>query len=152
MNAQLLRPSRLFFDASVFVAAAGSPIGGSALVLELCQRGYCQACTSRLVLREADRNIRSKLPEDALLRFYQILADLDMEIIDPPSPDEVMACSELIDSKDAHVLAGAGKGDVSFLLTLDRRHFMTEQILDADLSFEIMTPGDFLERFLDLLE
>jgi len=152
MNGQLLLPFRLFLDASVFVAAVGSPTGGSALVLELCQRGYCQACTSCLILREAERNIRRKFPEDALLRFYQILADLDMEIIDPPSRGEVMACQELIDPQDAHALASAAKSNVSFLLTLGRRHFMTERIRQKDLGFEIMAPGDSLPAFLDVLE
>ncbi len=42
-----VRP-RLFFDASVFVAASGSPTGGSALVLELCRQSHATAVSSQL--------------------------------------------------------------------------------------------------------
>ncbi len=64
---------RVFLDASVFVAAAGSSTGGSAYVLEICGKGHAAAVSSRLVLLEAERNIGAKLGENALLRFYQQL-------------------------------------------------------------------------------
>lgn len=79
--------------------------------------------TSRLVLLEAERNIRGKLGEDSLLRFYQEIAGLDLDLVEAPSPQEVAAQSRIIDHKDAHVLATALKGEVEVLLTLDRKHF-----------------------------
>ncbi len=52
---------RVFIDASVFIAAAGSASGGSALVLDLCQgRRYAAVCSQRVLL-EAQTNIREKL-------------------------------------------------------------------------------------------
>jgi len=73
-----VRPERrLFLDASVWIAAAGSPTGGSALVLELCRHGHATAVTSRLVLLEAERNIRKKLGPEALLRFYELLGGIE---------------------------------------------------------------------------
>ena len=48
--------SRLFFDASVFIAAAGSPSGASTLTLTLCRQGQAKATSSRLVLIETDHN------------------------------------------------------------------------------------------------
>lgn len=69
-----LSVSRLFIDASVFIAAAGSPEGGSSFVLELCKRGRFHAVCTKLVLLEAERNIHRKLGAEALLRFYQDLA------------------------------------------------------------------------------
>lgn len=57
---------RLFLDANIWIAAAGSRTGASALVLALCQRGHATAVSSRLILLEVERNIQAKLGPDAL--------------------------------------------------------------------------------------
>lgn len=138
---------RLFLDASVFIAAAGSRTGASAMVLALCQHGRARAVSSRLILLEAERNIQ-KLGADALLRFYQEIATLDLDLVEAPTPEQVAAQSRLIASKDAHVLAAALKGSVEVLLTLDRKHFLTPRILRAGLPFAILPPGDFLRSLV----
>ncbi|HID85929.1 MAG TPA: PIN domain-containing protein, partial [Anaerolineae bacterium] len=119
---------KLFIDASVFIAAAGSPEGGSSFVLELCKRGRFRALCTRLVLLEAERNIHRKLGAEALLRFYQGLAELDPTLETLPTSEEIAACEPIVGEKDAHVLAAALKSGADVLLTLDRRHFMTEKV------------------------
>ena len=114
---------RLFLDASVWIAAAGSRTGASALVLDLCRHGHAKAVSSRLVLLEAERNIRAKLGQEALLRFYQEIAGLDLDLVEAPTP-------------------------VDMLLTLDRTHFLAPPVLQAGLPLLIMTPGDFLRRWV----
>ena len=42
------------------------------------------------------------------------------------------------------VLAAAVTGGASFLLTLDRRHFMSPRVSQAGLPLAILTPGEFL--------
>ena len=138
---------RLFCDASMLIASAGSKTGASALVLDLCRQGSCKAVCSRLVLLEAERNIKAKMEPHALLRFYHEIASLDLELVDAPTADEIVAQRRIIDPKDAHGLAAALKGKTTFLLTFDRKHFMVPTVLDAGLPFSIMTPGDFL-RYL----
>ncbi len=145
------KPFRLFVDANVWIAAAGSKTGGSATVLELCRRGKGQAVTSRLVLLEAERNIRTKLGRNASLRFYQEIASLDVKLVQAAVEREISAQERIIDSKDAHVLAAAIKGNVDFLLTWDRKHFMSPKVLEAKLTFRIMTPGGFLRYWLQQL-
>lgn len=54
----LSQQTLLFFDASSLVAAAGSPTGGSAFLLLVCQKGFLRASSSQGVLIEAERNIR----------------------------------------------------------------------------------------------
>ena len=135
-------------DASVWIAATGSSTGASALVLALCQHGYAKVVSSRLVLLESERNIREKLGEHALLRFYQEIADLDLDLVETPTSQEIATQSHIIDPKDAHVLAAGLKGKVKVLLPLDRMHFLIPSVLDAGLQFKIMTPGDFLRGFL----
>ncbi len=137
---------RLFLDASVLIAAAGSRSGASSLILTLCRHGSAKAVGSRLILLEAERNIRDKLGEDILLRFYQEIAGLDLDLVETPTTQEITAQSRIIDPKDAHVLAAALKGGAKALLTLDRKHFLTPRLLRAGLPFLIMTPGDYLRR------
>ena len=139
---------RLFLDASVLIAASGSLTGASALVLALCRHRRAKAVSSRLVLWEAERNIRGKLGEGVLLRFYQEIASLDLDLLEAPTPQEIAVQSQIIDPKDAHVLAAALKGAVEALLTLDRKHFLSPPVLQAGLPFPIMTPGTFLRRLV----
>jgi len=141
--------SKLFIDASVFIAAAGSSKGGSSFVLELCKRGRFRAVCTKLVLLEAERNIHRKLGAEALLRFYQGLAELDPALEAPPTPDEIAACEPIVGEKDAHVLAAALRSEADVLLTLDRRHFMTEKVRSAGLRLRIATPGDFLRELVE---
>ena len=135
---------RLFLDASVLMAAVGSKTGGSALIFELCRHHKARGVNSHLVLLEAERNIRIKMGRDALLRFYHEIASLDLELVEAPTQDEIDAQIRNIDRKDAHVLAAAVKGNVRFLLTLDRKHFMSSKTRHAGLPFQIVTPGEFL--------
>lgn len=139
---------RLFCDASMLIASAGSKTGASALVLDLCRQGFCKAGCSRLVLLEAERNIKAKMEPHALLRFYQEIASLDLDLVESPTEEELAAQRRIIAPKDAHVLAAALKDKTNFLLTFDRKHFMTPAVLEAGLPFSIMTPGDFLRRWL----
>lgn len=140
---------RLFLDASVWIAAAGSTTGGSALILDLCHRRKSIAVCSRLVLLEAERNIERKLDREALLRFYEKIASLEIDLVDPPSRQEIIAVEPIIGPKDAHVLAAAHKANIQFLLTLDRKHFLIPKVLHSGLSFQIATPGDFVKLWLN---
>jgi predicted nucleic acid-binding protein len=141
-------PPRLFLDASVLVAAAGSATGASTLVVETCRRGLARAVSSRAVLLEAERNIRNKLGSNPLLSFYEALGFLDLELVPDPPSSEIEAQTRIIHAKDAHVLAAASGAGVDFLLTLDRKHFIARMVLEARLSFAILTPGDFLRRLV----
>jgi predicted nucleic acid-binding protein len=118
------------------------------MVLALCRHGHARAVSSRLVLREAERNIQGKLGADTLLRFYQEIAALDLDLVETATPQEVAAQSRIIHPKDAHVLAAALKGRVEALLTLDRKHFLSPSVLQAGLPFAILTPRDFLRRLV----
>jgi predicted nucleic acid-binding protein len=59
------------------------------------------------------------------------------------------ACEPIVGKKDAHVLAAALRSEADVLLTLDRRHFMTEKVRDAGLGLKIATPGDFLRELIE---
>jgi predicted nucleic acid-binding protein len=137
---------KLFVDASVFIAAAASPTGGSAAVLKLGQRRRVRLFGSRLVLIEAERNIRLKLPQEILRQFYIQIGSIDLKLVKPPNADEITAARAIVAEKDAHVLAAAVKGRVNVLVTLDRKHLLTDTVRRAS-PIPIQTPGDFLQEF-----
>jgi len=58
---------RVFLGASAFIAAGASPSGGSALVAGVCKSGLATPLVFRLVLWEAERNLRDKFQANALL-------------------------------------------------------------------------------------
>ena len=139
---------RLFIDASVWIAAAGSPVGASALILSVCLEDHARAVTSRIVLREAERNIRAKLGSDALVGFYRHLGSIPLDMTKEPTPEEIAVQSQVIVTKDAHVLASTIGAGIDVLLTLDRKHFSCREVREAGLPFSIMTPGDFLRTLV----
>ena len=137
-------PARLFYDASTLIAAVGSKTGASAIILGLCRKGHCQLVSSRPVLLEAERNIKLKMKERALLHFYEAIASVELDLMATPTEAEIAVQHGIIDPKDAHVLAAALKGNVQALLTLDRKHFLIPSVLNAGFPFSTVTPGDFL--------
>jgi len=136
---------KVFLDASIFIAAAGSASGGSSLILEVCRGLHFSAVVTRRILLEARKNIRRKLSSEALLRFYKEIANLNPEIIRPPTEERLSRYDGIIALKDRHVLASALEGKAAFLITLDQKHFQTEVIRQANLPITIMTPKKFLE-------
>ncbi|NSW83152.1 MAG: PIN domain-containing protein [Syntrophothermus sp.] len=141
----------IFLDASCWVAAAGSPTGGSALILKLARRGYLQIMATKRILLEAERNINSKMGEEALLHYYQELGATEVELIDPPTAEEEARWRYLVAEKDCHVLAGAFKAYADVLVSLDRRHILTEKV-EREFPITVMDTNDFLKEFIDKLE
>ena len=139
------KKKKVLLDASIFVAAAGSASGGSSLVLEVCRGLRFSAATTKRILLEAQGNIRKKLTSEALLRFYKKIASLNPEIIPPTTKEKLNQYNDIIALKDRHVLASALESKAAFLITLDRKHFQTEVIRQANLPIYIMTPKEFLE-------
>ncbi len=138
----------LFLDAGVLVAAARSPTGGSALVLETCARSHFRGALTLKVLLEARHNIQDKFGEAELLRFYRQLALMDPLMVPPPSADRLKLCAAVIAEKNAHVLAVALDSRAAYLLTLDRRHFLMPAVHAFAMPMRIVTPGDFLRTLV----
>ena len=137
---------RIFLDANVYVAGFVSPKGGSAFILELARRKKICLLTSRVVLREADRNLRSKAGLKTVKAFRRFLNETRIEIL-PYLTESVLSRYEaLIHPKDTVILGAALEAQVDFLVTLDRRHFLTSQVLAKQGRTKILTPEDFIQE------
>jgi predicted nucleic acid-binding protein len=136
---------RVFFDASVLIAAGASSSGGSAMAVQVCRRVLARGLVTRLVLWEAERNLQASFPPSALLAFYTLIGQLNSDVIPNPTEAEIQSATSIVAAKDAHVLAGARAGRATHLLTLDRKHFLGKSVRAAILPLVVCTPGEFLK-------
>ena len=135
---------RVFLDANVYFAGSASPTGASALILQLILKGRLEATASRLVLREAERNLRRKRSQKDLKAFHQFLKHAKLHVIPTPPETAWKPYDGIIHPKDVPVLAAAVASKAAYLITLDRRHFLTKTVMENVPEMTILTPGDFL--------
>ena len=144
----MTRRDRIFLDASVLLAAAGSPSGGSfaALKVVLGSEGRHQAVTSSHVEREARRNLRLKFTHVAVIRFDALLGELMPIHVDLDAAPEPLDLPDFAAAKDHHVIAACLASNASICLTLDRRHLLTEEIRQwgHHRGLRFLTPGEFI--------
>lgn len=143
--------NKIFLDANVFFAAAGSPTGGSGFILELAKRKKLEIITVNQALLEAERNIFKKLGPRYLNRHYQNLLAIKPEIqsIEFITLREVTKLQKIIPTKDIPILLGTILSKSPFLITLDRKHFLeNKKLKKIKLSFKMLNPGEFLRDYL----
>ena len=135
---------RVFLDANIYFVGFDSPKGASGFILELIRRKKMEAYASRLVLREADRNLRSKSSKAVLKAFRHYLQSVKVRMV--PAPDEALfkPYEPYLHPKDLPVLSAALMAKSDFLITLDRRHFLSSHVLSHIKKIKICTPADFL--------
>jgi predicted nucleic acid-binding protein len=135
----------VFLDTSALIAGLLSPTGAAHEVLRLGETHLIQIVMSQQVLREADRNLSSKLP--MLLSSYRaFLQRLSPHIIEDPSPQAVREATHVIHHKDAPILAAARQVNVDYLISWNTRHFHTDAVRSF-VQFPVLTPGEFLQAF-----
>ena len=134
----------LFFDSSCLIAAAGSPTGGSSLLLAICARGFLRGAVSPGVLAEAEGNILTNLPLPARTRYRQEILSLPLVVAPMSSISERETAAAITGEKDAHVLAAAVNVGAKFLLTLDKRLARRITQEEEKLSIHALSPGEFI--------
>ena len=134
---------RVFLDASVIIAGLYSPSGGSAVILNLIEKGIITGVTSQVILGETKRNIVDKLLK-ITEKYEQFAKQSKIVVVPIPAKETVAKWHNIIDPKDAHVLAATIASKADYLVTLDRKHFMLEQVKKA-VVFKIVTPKELIE-------
>lgn len=136
-----MRQYRVFLDAGIYIAGAGSALGGSRQILDWCAERLLQPLTSQQVLIEVRRNVAKKLPH-AVAILERILQAVDSELLPEPTTGEIAHAVQVVPEKDAPILAAALKANVEYLVTLDRKHFKQPRVQEA-VSFQILLPEEF---------
>ncbi len=114
----------LFLDSSVVFTAVNSPFGGSAKLFTLPE---VQLIVSKVVLTEVERNVKNKLTQLHIERFFTLAKNLTI-ITQLPSRELIERAQKVIVPKDAVILAEAKRVNPQYLVTLDKKHFFTTQV------------------------
>lgn len=139
---------RIFVDANVLIAGADSRSGASHAVLLLGEVGLYRIVVSTQVITEAERNLRRKLPR-ALPHFAALMAQLPLEITPDPTPEQYAAWQNIIEPKDAPILAAAVLADVARLITLNTKVFTPQVAHSTGIAIE--TPAQFIRSIRALI-
>lgn len=132
---------KAFLDSSVLFTAVNSPTGGSAKLFTLKR---IELVTSKLVLTEVERNVREKLENYHLRRFFLLVKKLEI-IEQKPDLKLIQRAQKVIAKKDAVILAEAKKAKADFLITLDRKHFFAPTVINFLKPKKIFTPKMFFK-------
>ena len=139
---------RIFLDTSVLFSAVLSPTGGARKLFLLAEAGLLQLIVGPTVLREADDVVRRKAPA-SLPMLAQLLEAGQVETCLAPTPKQIESARSLVAyTPDARVLAEAIRAEPDWFVTHDKEHFLKTK-KGINLSFEIGTPGDLLQKFKD---
>jgi predicted nucleic acid-binding protein len=139
---------KVFLDTSVLFSAVLSQTGGARKLFHLAEAGLLQLIVGPTVLREADEVVRRKV-SPSLPLLAQLLEAGQVETCSAPTPKQIESARSLVAyTPDARVLAEAVRADVDWFVTHDKEHFLKAK-KRINLSFEIGTPGDLLQRFKD---
>lgn len=136
---------KVFLDSSVIIAGIASSRGTSHFILVLSKKRKITVFVSSIVIDEVIRNLRKKFSEDILDNFLHYLPQSNFKKIDI-NKEEVTRYEGVTEEKDIHVLAGAYKSRVNYLITLDKKHLLKLKV--EKFPFQIVTPREFLTRFI----
>ena len=133
---------KIFLDSSVLFTAVNSSFGGSAKLFTLPD---VKLYVSRVVLQEVEKNVRKKLGEMYLERFFRLVEKLI--IIDQlPSFKQIEKAKSVIADKDSVILAEYVNSRCTHLITLDKRDFLQDKVCRYVAPKIIWTPKMFFEN------
>lgn len=135
---------KIFLDASVIITAMLSQSGGSAKVIKLGQLGDWAQITSQTVIDEVyDHTQKINKTKDEINQFIK---NNDILVRKRVTKLEAEYLAGLIDSTDAHLIAGAKLTDCDYLITLDKKHLLKEDIKNRFKPLKIINPEEVLRR------
>jgi predicted nucleic acid-binding protein len=140
----MTRKPELFLDNSALFAGLWSESGGTRQLLTLGELGLVGILASPQVFKEIEAVLRAKAPQT--LGSLALLLDRAQIQVVPSAPQKILHRTESLvhHPGDARVIADAWAAEVDFLVTLDKQHFLENEILRLSLPFPLGTPGDAL--------
>lgn len=140
------RKLTIFLDSSVLFSALLSAQGASAEIVFLARKGKVTILISDYVAEEVKRALNKKAP-DLLPLFEALLRTKVLKVVSEPAKDEVDDVRSFIsDAKDAPVIAAAMKHRAKYLVTLDRRDFLADDLVAKKSGLVILLPKGLLDR------
>lgn len=137
---------QVFVDSDVIISSLLSSTGAAYLLLNQTDNLslFISTLSQKELERVSERLQIAKNDLDSLLnKRFSTVELLKVEDLKKKYADYVL------DSNDAHIVAGAEKAHTRFLITYNTKHFKTNKIKD-DFAIIIVTPGTFLQYLRSL--
>ncbi|MEK7208894.1 MAG: hypothetical protein AAB677_01390 [Patescibacteria group bacterium] len=142
---------KIFLDSSVVIAAVFSSTGGSFRLCHESRNERLITCINQYVQDEVREVITLKYPSN-INNINLLLGWSKVKILPNPKPKLVQKIGRLINLEDAPVLAGALDYKVDFLITLDRKDFMTLKLKRFSFPTIIVTPKEFFQQHWEIVK
>lgn len=135
---------RVYFDASVIIAALLSPTGGSALLFHFIKLGTITGIVSQTVLEEVLEGDKPKRIKRSVEQIEQFIAESGLIVREAITNEEIAPYHDQVDTEDAHLIAGAYLTKCTYLVTLDKKHLLRPDIQEKFLPLRIVSPKELL--------
>jgi putative PIN family toxin of toxin-antitoxin system len=139
---------RVFFDASVIIAALLSPTGSSALLFQFIKTGFLVGLTSQTVIAEVFGEDKPEKIDKHREDIEKFVAESGLLVREAITTKDIEPYDELIDAKDAHLIAGAYLTKCIYLVSLDKKHVLKDEIRKQFFPLKIVNPKELIEELV----
>lgn len=141
---------KVFFDASVIIAAMLSSTGGSSLLLAYIKAGLIKGITSLTVIDEILEEDKFKKFNRSRKEIEQFITGTGLLVRERITSLDISPYQGMVDIEDAHLIAGANLTRCDYLVTLDKKHLLSVDIRKRFASLKIVSPKELLEEIVNL--
>lgn len=139
---------KIYFDASVIIAALLSSTGGSSQLFKYIKTGLITGITSLTAIDEIMEKEKFDKFHKTRKEIEQFILSLGLIIQEHINSDEIRPFQNQVDKEDAHLIVGAIQTKCQYLVTLDRKHLLRKDIKDKFLPLKIVSPKELLEEII----
>ena len=143
-----MKTYRVFFDASVIIAALLSESGGSALLFAYIKRKKIAGITSQTAIEETLEGDKPKRINRSRQEVERFIVQSGLIIRESITLEEIIPYKNLVAVEDAHLIAGANLTRCLYLVTLDKKHLLRVDIQKRFLPLKIVSPKELLEEII----
>ena len=140
---------KVFFDVSIIIAAILSKTGGSALLFEYIKIDKIIGISSLTAIDEILEDDKSKKLNKSKEELEKFIASSGLLIRERINSQNITPYRGMIDIEDAHLIAGAKLTKCEYLVTLDKKHLLREDIQKRFLPLQIISPKELLEKIIN---
>jgi len=141
---------RVYFDASIVIAALLSPTGGLAQLFRFIKLGIITGITSQTVVEEVMEEDKTKRIKRSIDEIEQFIDKSELIVREAITDEELEPYQDQVDREDAHLIAGAKLTKCTHLVTLDKKHLLRSDIQEKFLPLLIVSPKEVLEEIASL--
>ena len=139
---------RVFFDASIIIAALLSKTGGSSQLFKFIKAGIITGITSQTVIEEILEEDKPKKLKKSKEEIVNFITRSQLIIRKPITLEEIEPYQNLIDVEDTHLVAGANLTKCTHLVSLDKKHVINPNVQKKFLPLRIVSPKELIEEIV----